>query len=66
MARRSELSAEIDTLEQQTRRWVDLAHQQRQLVGEIGDLEQKIGTYEFDARKVEIGDADSREVEQTG
>ena len=54
LSRRSELHAEIDTLEQQTRRWVDLAHQQRQLVGEIDDLEHKIGTLEFDARTVEI------------
>lgn len=54
LSRRSRLHSETETLERQTRRWIDLAHQQRQLVGEITDLEKKIGTYEFDARTVEI------------
>ena len=54
LAKRSLLTAEIDGLEQQTRRWVDLAHQQRTLVTEIDDLEKKISNLEFDARTVEI------------
>ncbi|MEX0818937.1 MAG: AAA family ATPase, partial [Pirellulaceae bacterium] len=54
MAKRRRLHSEISGLEQQTRRWSDLAHQQRLLVDEIDGLEQRIATSEFDARTVEI------------
>lgn len=54
LQRRQQLGSEIDLLEQQTRRWADLAHQQRSLVTEIGELEQRIAQFEFDARTVEI------------
>ena len=54
MAKRHRLHTEIEGLEQQTRRWSDLAHQQRLLVEEIGDLEQRIASTEFNARTVEV------------
>lgn len=54
LAKRQRLHVEIDGLEQQTRRWADLAHQQRLLVDEISDLENRIATNEFDARTVEV------------
>ena len=54
LAKRHRLQSEIDGLERQTRRWSDLAHQQRLLVEEIDDLEKRIATSEFDARTVEI------------
>ncbi|MEO8497761.1 MAG: hypothetical protein ABI614_22065, partial [Planctomycetota bacterium] len=54
MGKRRRLQVEIDGLEQHTRRWADLAHQQRLLVDEIDGLEQRIATTEFDARTVEI------------
>lgn len=54
LSKRSQLASEIEALERQTRRWVDLAHQQRSLVGEIDELEKKITAYEFNARTVEI------------
>ena len=54
LAKRHRLHNEIGGLEKQTRRWSDLAHQQRLLVDEIGDLEKRIATSEFDARTVEV------------
>ncbi|MDA1050786.1 MAG: AAA family ATPase [Planctomycetota bacterium] len=54
LAKRHRLHAEIGGLAQQTRRWSDLAHQQRLLVEEIDGLEKRIATSEFDARTVEI------------
>ncbi len=54
LAKRQRLRGEIDGLEHQTRRWADLARQQRVLIQEIDDLERRIGTYEFDARTVEV------------
>ncbi len=54
LAKRHRLHAEIDGLEQHTRRWSDLAHQQRVLVGEIDELEKRIATTEFNARTVEV------------
>ena len=54
LAKRHRLRVEIDGLEQHTRRWADLAHQQRLLVDEIDDLEKRIATTEFDARSVEV------------
>ena len=54
LAQRDRLKAEYDHLEMQTRRWADLAHQQRSLVAETNELEQRISHFEFDARTVEI------------
>lgn len=54
LAKRNRLHIEIDGLELQTRRWSDLAHQQRLLVEEIDGLEQRIATNESEARTVEV------------
>ena len=54
LAKQHRLHVEIEGLEQQTRRWSDLAHQQRLLVEEIDELEKRIATTEFDSRTVEI------------
>ncbi|MCA9120950.1 MAG: AAA family ATPase [Planctomycetaceae bacterium] len=54
MAKRHRLHTEIEGLEQHTRRWADLAHQQRVLVNEIDELEKRIASTEFKARTVEV------------
>lgn len=54
LAKRHRLHTEIDGLELHTRRWADLAHQQRVLVTEIDELEKRIATTEFNARTVEV------------
>ncbi len=54
LAKRNRLHVEIDGLELQTRRWSDLAHQQRLLVEEIDDIEKRIATNESEARTVEV------------
>ena len=53
-AERETLRRQIGDLQQQTRQWADLTAQQRSLIGEIADLEQRIARTESEARTVEI------------